>query len=56
MNFLTKSVAISFVPGEGFGGNGDGLIGRGFSTFSIEGFDYVIISLDSFSPYNFENN
>ena len=30
-----------YVAGEVFGGKGDGLIGKGFGTFPIEGFDYA---------------
>ena len=36
-----KSFGYFYVACEGFGGKGDGLIGRGFGTFPIKGFDYA---------------
>ena len=36
---FSKSCCYFFVAGEGFGGKGDGLIGRGCGTFPINEFD-----------------
>ena len=38
---LRKSCCYFSVEGEGFGERGYRLIGRGFGTFNIKGFDYA---------------
>ena len=38
---FSRSCCHSSVAGEGIEGKGDGLIGRGFGTFPIKGFDYA---------------
>ena len=38
---FSKSCGYFYITDEGFGGKDDGLIGRGFGTFSIKGFDYT---------------
>ena len=38
---FNKSCCNFYVAGEGFGRKYDGLIGRGFGTFHIKGFDYA---------------
>ena len=37
----SKSCCYFYVAGEEFKRKGDGLIGRGFGTFPIKGFDYA---------------
>ena len=38
---LSKSCCYFYVAGDIYGGKDDVLIGRGFSTFPIKGFDYA---------------
>ena len=41
----SKSCCYFSVAGEGFGGKGDGLIGKGFGTFPIKRFEYTVYAL-----------
>ena len=38
---FSKSCCYFYVAAEGFGEKGDGLIGRGFGTFPIKGFNFA---------------